>query len=91
MVSGKQYVPDTVGRPLTVVLNELTYYGVSFVVQHTEPPRNKFALCDYACYVLRQRTQADGTIHLTAGAKMAPENISKQEIRELQSSSDIKQ
>ena len=79
MTSDKRYVPDTVGRPLTVVLNELANCGVAFVVQHTEPPKNKFALCDNERYVLRQRIQADGTIHITAGAKMARENAIEQD------------
>lgn len=79
MISDKRYVPDAVGRPLTVVLKEFTNYGVTFVVHYTEPPKNKFALLDNERYVLRQRTQVDGIIQITAGAKMARENHNEQE------------
>lgn len=65
---------DTVGKLLSVVVDDLTRNNLRYIVNRTYPSRRTYLLKEDALYVLRQQVSGDGTILLTAGAKMGKED-----------------
>ncbi len=74
MMTEKTAQTDTVGKLLSVVVDELTRNNLRYIVNRTYPSRRTYLLKEDALYVLRQRVSSDGTILLTAGAKMGKED-----------------
>lgn len=70
MVAEKIVCADTVGKPLAIAIDELLQKGLQYKIYHTYPSKRAHLLLEDVLYVLRQRVEDDGTILLTAGAKM---------------------
>lgn len=64
---------DTIARPLTVVIAELTKQNKNYLVDYTYPPRRTFRLLEDNMYVIRQYVAEDETIHLVVSPKMGKE------------------
>lgn len=64
---------EIIGQPLNDVSLQLTNQKVSFIVHTTQPERNILKLDEQHLYVVRQRFEADGILHLVAAAKMEKE------------------
>ena len=73
MVSEKKVYADTVGKPLSKAIDELLQKGLQYKINHTYPSKRTHLLLEDTLYVLRQKVGDDGTILLTAGAKMGKE------------------
>lgn len=64
---------ELVGRPLPEALSELQKSGKRFIVGYTHPTRDVFKVDQDQIYIIRERTDEDGVVHLTAAAKLRKE------------------
>lgn len=62
-----------IGQPLNDISLQLTDQKISFIVHRTHPDRDILKLDEQTLYVVRQRFEADGILHLVAAAKMEKE------------------